>query len=42
MTVLDYAPLEPVAQDFLAVATWLRALSPPAVDGLRGLRWGDR
>jgi cellulose synthase operon protein YhjQ len=42
MTVVDYAPSEAVAQDFLAVAAWLRTLSPPARDGLRGLRWGER
>jgi cellulose synthase operon protein YhjQ len=42
MTVVDYAPTEAVAQDFLAVAAWLRTLSPPARDGLRGLRWGER
>jgi len=42
MTVVDYAPTEPVAQDFLGVAAWLRALSPPAGDGIRGLRWGER
>jgi cellulose synthase operon protein YhjQ len=42
MTVVDYAPAEAVAQDFFAVASWLRTLSPPARDGLRSLRWGER
>ena len=42
MTVLDYAPSEGAAQDFLAVASWLRAFSPPAVEGIRSLRWGER
>jgi cellulose biosynthesis protein BcsQ len=30
MTVVDYAPATPVAQDYLDVATWLRSVSPPA------------
>jgi cellulose biosynthesis protein BcsQ len=42
MTVLDYAPDAPVAQDYLEVAAWLRSVSPPASAeapaALRGVR----
>lgn len=40
MTVVDYAPAAPVAQDFLDVALWLRSVSPPAAE-LRGASWGE-
>jgi cellulose biosynthesis protein BcsQ len=30
MTVLDYAPDSPVAQDYREIASWLRSVSPPA------------
>jgi cellulose synthase operon protein YhjQ len=42
MTVLDYAPSAPVAQDFLDVAAWLTHLSPPARPESLGVSWGDR
>ena len=42
MTVVDYAPDAPVAQDFLDVASWLRTVSPPAVAEFRSVRWGER
>jgi cellulose biosynthesis protein BcsQ len=41
MTVLDYAPEERVSQDYKNVATWLRSVSPPATEGIRGLRRGE-
>lgn len=44
MTVVDYAPGTPVAEDFLNVAAWLRTVSAPAsgVAAYRGARWSER
>jgi cellulose biosynthesis protein BcsQ len=42
MTVLDYAPTAPVAQDYLDVASWLSRISPPATAEFRGVRWSLR
>jgi cellulose biosynthesis protein BcsQ len=42
MTVLEYAPDADVAQDYRELATWLRALSPPAGHEAGPLLWGSR
>jgi len=42
MTVVDYAPDAPVAEDYINVATWLRALAAPAAAGFRSVRWTER
>lgn len=41
MTVVDYAPDNPIAEDFLNVATWLRSIVPPATAGFRNVRWTE-
>ena len=41
MTVLDYAPVAPVSQDYRDVALWLRSVSPPAIVESRSVRWGE-
>jgi cellulose synthase operon protein YhjQ len=42
MTVVDYAPNSPVADDYLHLANWLRSVSAPAGAGFRGMRWSER
>ena len=42
MTIVDYSPEAPVAEDYLAVATWLRTLAAPATAGFRNVRWSER
>ena len=42
MTVVDYAPESPVAEDYLNVATWLRTIAAPATAGFRNVRWSER
>jgi cellulose biosynthesis protein BcsQ len=42
MTVLDYAPDAPVAQDYREVASWLRSVSPPATAESRRVLRGER
>ena len=42
MTVVDYAPDAPVAEDYINVATWLRTVAAPATAGFRNLRWSER
>ncbi len=42
MTVVDYAPEAPVAEDFLHVANWLRSLAAPAAAGFRNVRWSEQ
>ncbi len=42
MTVVDYAPDAPIAEDYLNIAGWLRNLSPPATQGFRNIRWSER
>ena len=42
MTVMDYAPSAPVAEDYGRLAEWVRSLSAPAVPTLRELRWSER
>ena len=42
MTVVDYAPEAPVAEDFLHLANWLRTQAAPAAAGFRNVRWSER
>jgi cellulose synthase operon protein YhjQ len=42
MTVVDYAPGAPVAEDYLNLATWLRTIAAPAAAGFRNVRWSER
>jgi len=42
MTVVDYAPNSPVAEDFASLAGWVKSLSAPASAGFRGVRWSER
>jgi cellulose synthase operon protein YhjQ len=42
MTVVDYAPDAPVAEDYQNVAAWLRTIAAPATAGFRNVRWSER
>jgi cellulose synthase operon protein YhjQ len=42
MTVIDYAPDSPVAEDYRVLASWLRTLAAAAEVGTRGVRWTER
>lgn len=42
MTVIDYAPHSPAAEDVLNLATWIRNLSVALGGGHRGMRWSER
>lgn len=42
MTVMDYAPNAPVAEDYGNLAGWVRSLSAPASAAPRGVRWSER
>jgi len=42
MTVMDYAPNSPVADDFASLAAWVKSLSAPATASFRGVRWSER
>lgn len=42
MTVVDYAPDTPVAEDYQNVASWLRTIAAPATAGFRNVRWSER
>lgn len=42
MTVMDYAPEAPVADDFGSLAGWVKSQSAPAVRASRGVRWSER
>src|SRR5580704_1975111 len=42
MTVVDYAPDAPVAEDYVNLATWLRTVAAPATAGFRNVRWSER
>ena len=42
MTVVDYAPEAPIAEDYLHVANWLRTQAAPATAGFRNVRWSER
>jgi cellulose synthase operon protein YhjQ len=42
MTVMDYAPSSPLAEDFATLAGWVKSLSAPAASSYRGVRWSER
>jgi cellulose synthase operon protein YhjQ len=42
MTVMDYAPNSPTAEDFGSLAGWVKSLSAPAATTYRGVRWSER
>ena len=42
MTVVDYDPEAPIAEDYLHVANWLRTQAAPATAGFRNVRWSER
>jgi len=42
MTVIDYAPNSPVAEDIMSLATWIRNTSAAVNGGHRGMRWSER
>lgn len=42
MTVVDYAPNSPVAEDFGNLAGWVKGLAAPATAGFRGVRWSEQ
>ena len=42
MTVIDYAPASPIADDFNSLAAWLKARSAPAGAAARGMRWMEK
>jgi len=42
MTVVDYAPNSTVAEDFSALAGWVKSFAAPASLGFRGVRWSER
>lgn len=42
MTVIDYAPETPIAEDYQNVAAWLRTIAAPATAGFRNVRWSER
>ena len=42
MTVVDYVPDAPVAEDYVQLATWLRTIAAPATAGFRNVRWSER
>jgi cellulose synthase operon protein YhjQ len=42
MTIIDYAPETPIAEDYQNVAAWLRTISAPATAGFRNVRWSER
>jgi cellulose synthase operon protein YhjQ len=42
MTVVDYAPNSPAAEDIMNLATWIRNTSVAAAVGHRSVRWSER
>lgn len=42
MTVMDYAPNSPVAEDYMNLAAWVRNVSAPASLAFRGVRWSEQ
>lgn len=42
MTVVDYAPGSPVAEDYMNVANWAKTVFSPATQGARNNRWSER
>jgi len=42
MTVIDYAPNSPAAEDIMNLVTWIRNTSVAVANGHRGVRWSER
>ena len=42
MTVIDYAPKSGIAEDYVALAAWLRSLQAPAQQTYRAMRWSEQ
>jgi cellulose synthase operon protein YhjQ len=42
MTVIDYAPNSPAAEDIMSLVTWIRNTSVAVSGGPRGIRWSER
>ena len=42
MTVIDYAPNSPAAEDIMNLVGWIRSASVAAVEAHRGQRWSER
>lgn len=42
MTVMDYAPESPVAEDYMHLAEWARNLAAPAQNSMRSIRWSEQ
>jgi cellulose synthase operon protein YhjQ len=42
MTVIDYAAGNPVVQDYMALADWIRSLAAPAIPASLPRRWSER
>ena len=42
MTVIDYAPDSPVAEDYRVLASWLRSFAAASETCTRGVRWTER
>ncbi len=42
MTVVDYAPNSPAAEDYGNLAAWVKSLAAPATHGFRGVRWSEK
>lgn len=42
MTVIDYSPGAPIAEDFSSLSSWIRNLSAPAGDASRNRRWSEQ
>jgi cellulose synthase operon protein YhjQ len=42
MTVMDYSPKSGIAEDYAALAVWLRNLQAPAQRAFRAMRWSEQ
>ena len=42
MTVIDYAPRSPIANDYMNLATWVRRLADPGLSYAPPARWSER
>jgi cellulose synthase operon protein YhjQ len=42
MTVIDYAPKSGIADDYAALANWLRNLQAPSQQAFRAMRWSEQ
>jgi hypothetical protein len=42
MTVIDYAPNSPAADDVMNLVNWIRTASAAVAGAHRGVRWSER